>query len=251
MKLRNLVRTDDDEDVRRSAYEGLRSIGPFVLDNGFVDVVKKRNQLARALGYEDYYDYKVTNVEGFGKARLFEMLDGLEKGTRPIMLKARAELARLHGASALEPHNQSYKMAGAVAKKMDPYFPFARAVERYAKSYAALNIKYRGSTMNLDLLDRPGKYRCATFWLFSRRSNAPSGCKTNLVPAVELKRIISHVRTTWPLFFSSLVSVCSPATGSATGLSRRGRNRTGPGSLPRRTSRLWRTRRRWGAAGRR
>jgi hypothetical protein len=37
-------------------------------------VVKARNVMAKALGYVDYYDYKVTQAEGFNKARLFEIL---------------------------------------------------------------------------------------------------------------------------------------------------------------------------------
>ncbi len=37
-------------------------------------MVKARNVMAKALGYVDYYDYKVTQAEGFNKARLFEIL---------------------------------------------------------------------------------------------------------------------------------------------------------------------------------
>lgn len=156
--LRNLMRTAKDESVRKAAYEGLRSVGPFVCANGFVEIVKKRNQLARELGFEDYYDYTVTQAEGFDKKTLFNILDTLEQGTRPLMVKARNELASRHGASALDPWNTSFCMAGSVVAKMDPYFPFAKAVERYLRSYAALNISYRGGTLNLDLLDRSKKY---------------------------------------------------------------------------------------------
>eukprot|EP00978_Attheya_sp_CCMP212_P016068 scaffold41822_cov58-Attheya_sp.AAC.1 len=156
--LRNVQRTSPDEATRKAAYEGLRSIGPFVLSKGFVDIVKKRNQLAKSLGFVDYYDYTVTNAEGFGKDRLFEILDGLEEGTRPLLVKARAEFQSRFGADALEPWNVGYKMAGSVIQKMDPYFPFSKSVERYVRSYAALGITYAGATMNLDLLDRPKKY---------------------------------------------------------------------------------------------
>jgi oligoendopeptidase F len=156
--LRNLMRTSPDEATRKAAYEGLRSIGPFVCSNGFVDIVKKRNQLAKQLGFEDYYDYKVTNAEGFNKQKLFEILDGLEEGTRPLMVEGRKELERRFGESALEPWNTSFMMAGSVVKKMDPYFPFSKSVERYIRSYAALGISYAGATMNLDLLDRAKKY---------------------------------------------------------------------------------------------
>jgi hypothetical protein len=52
-------------------------------------------------------------AEGFGKARLFEMLDDLEEKTRPVMDAARQRLAQEKGQSALEPHNMSWALAGA------------------------------------------------------------------------------------------------------------------------------------------
>ena len=58
VQLRNLMRVSEAEGVRRSAYEGLRSIGPFVAES-FLGIVKDRNRLARLLGFQDFYDYKV------------------------------------------------------------------------------------------------------------------------------------------------------------------------------------------------
>lgn len=142
--LRNKLSTEADEAIRKAAYEGLSSIGPFVLDNGFLDIIKQRNRVAKKLGFIDYYDYKVTNAEGFGKAKLFEMLDGLEEGTRPIMKEAREEFIRRFGKDAILPWNLPYKMKGSIVAKMDPYFPFSVAVERYVRSYAAMNITYEG-----------------------------------------------------------------------------------------------------------
>lgn len=55
---------------------------------------------------------QVTAAEGFGKTRLFEILDDLEEKTRPIMEAARARLAQEKGASALDPHNMGYALAG-------------------------------------------------------------------------------------------------------------------------------------------
>lgn len=156
--LRNLMSTNKDEAVRKSAYEGLRTIGPFVCENGFVEIIKLRNELAKALGFVDYYDYKVTNAEGMSKDKLFEILDGLESGTRPIMEASIKELEKRHGFDALQPWNTSFMMAGSVLEKMDPYFPFSKAPERYIQSYSKLGIKYAGSTMNLDLLERENKY---------------------------------------------------------------------------------------------
>lgn len=157
--LRNKVRVDPDEKVRKACYEGLSKIGDFATENGFVELVKVRNRMAKALGYIDFYDYKVTNAEGFGKVALFGILGTLEQGTRPIMEKARELFAsEKGGANALEPWNQSFLMAGDVTRRMDPYFPFERSVEQWGRSFAAMNISYRGATMDLDLLDRKGKY---------------------------------------------------------------------------------------------
>ena len=50
VQLRTLMRTSDDEATRRAAWEGLRSIGPFVLGNGLCEMVKLRNALAKKLG---------------------------------------------------------------------------------------------------------------------------------------------------------------------------------------------------------
>jgi hypothetical protein len=38
--------------------QGIRTIGPFVAER-FLDIIKLRNRLAKSLGYEDFYDYKV------------------------------------------------------------------------------------------------------------------------------------------------------------------------------------------------
>jgi hypothetical protein len=56
--------------------------------------------------------HQVTSAEGFGKGRLFEMMDDLEAKTRPLMEAARAQLAQEKGESALEPHNMSHALAG-------------------------------------------------------------------------------------------------------------------------------------------
>mmetsp|Transcript_42996 Transcript_42996/g.133650 ORF Transcript_42996/g.133650 Transcript_42996/m.133650 type:complete len:632 (-) Transcript_42996:114-2009(-) len=156
--LRNRMRTSDSELLRKACYEGLRGIGPFILGAGFVEIVRERNRLARMLGYEDFYDYKVTQAEGFGKGRLFEVLDALAERTRGLQSRARERLAREKGEAALEPWNTGYMLAGDLTKKTDPYFPFENAVEMWGRSFAALGIRYRGTTMTLDLLDRRGKY---------------------------------------------------------------------------------------------
>jgi len=84
----------------------------------------------------------------------------LERDTRPLMEAARARLAAEKGGEVdpLQPWNTGFLMAGDVTKKMDPFFPFEKSVERWGRSFAKLGIGYRGATMDLDLLDRKRKY---------------------------------------------------------------------------------------------
>jgi hypothetical protein len=114
------------------------------------------------VGYECFYDMKVSQAEGFNKQTLFTVLDGLESRTRPILARALARLEEEKGSAALHPENLAYSLAGDISKLKDPYFPFENAVDVWARSFAALGITYRGSTMRLDLCDRLGMSLDAT-----------------------------------------------------------------------------------------
>ena len=152
------IRTAKEEALREAAFDGLRSIEPFVLEHGFLDIVRKRNRLARMIGYEDYYDWKVSINEGFGKERLFEILDDLEEKTRDACRNSVEELRREKGETAAMPWNFGFYTSGDLTAELDPYFPFEDAFLRWGRSFAALGISYGGATMQLDLVDRKGKY---------------------------------------------------------------------------------------------
>ncbi|HKQ69258.1 MAG TPA: M3 family metallopeptidase [Polyangiaceae bacterium] len=152
------IRTDEREPVRRAAHEGMKAIEAHVLSNGFLDVVKQRNRIGRLLGYEDYYDFKVSRNEGFGKKRLFELLGELERDTRGAGKRAIAALAKEKGEGARLAHNYPFFSSGSLTAEVDPYFPFASALGRWGRSFMNMGVRYHGSTLTLDLLSRAGKY---------------------------------------------------------------------------------------------
>lgn len=158
VKLSMMLRSEHDAGLRRAAWDGMRSIETFVLQHGFLELVAKRNRLGRRLGAEDYYDWKSRRVEGLSKAAIFDRLDELESRTREAARRAVDGLAARAGASALEPWNVLWHVSGDVTREQDPHFPFADAVSRWGRSFAALGITYRGAELVLDLVDRPGKY---------------------------------------------------------------------------------------------
>lgn len=149
--------SDPNEAVRRSAWEGLRSIEPHVLARGFLDVVRMRNRLGRELGGADYYDWKVKRVEGLSKSEVFAWLDELEARTRDAARRGLDALRAKHGAK-VTPWNARFLASGDVSNEQDPFFPFEKALERWGRSFSALGIRYRGAELVLDLVDRKGKY---------------------------------------------------------------------------------------------
>ncbi len=157
-ELSNIKRVSPDEALRKAAYQGLQNIGPFVLENGFIEIIKKRNELGRICGFEDYYDWKVTRTEGFSKKTLFELLDNLEVRTRESGKRTMTEFIKEKGDSANRGWNYEYLRSGDIVTEFDPYLPFAQALERWVRSFAALGIKYRQAILTLDLIDRKGKY---------------------------------------------------------------------------------------------
>ncbi len=158
VSLGTMLRTEPDERRRRAAWDGLRSIEPFVIASGFLDVVRLRNRLGRALDAEDYYDWKVRRVEGMTKAEIFALLDDLERATRDRALASIRELEAAHGAASVTPWNVNFLVAGDVTLEQDPYFPFAEAIGRWGRSFAALGVDFAGAEIVLDLVDRRGKY---------------------------------------------------------------------------------------------
>ncbi|WP_434631886.1 M3 family metallopeptidase [Chromobacterium sp. CV08] len=151
--------TNRDEAARQSSHDALMGLERWVLDNGFLAIVHKRNEFARSLGYADYFEYKVKKNEQMTPDQLFEILDDFEARTRDANQRALDQLRAKHGDDALKAHNLRFHMSGDVTRQIDPYLPFAKAVERWVLSFRRLGIQYRGATMQLDLVERQGKYQ--------------------------------------------------------------------------------------------
>jgi len=144
---------------RRSSYEAFCEIERWVLEHGYLAIVSLRNRLARELGYENYFDFKVRRQERMTPAQLFEVLDDFLARTDEANARGLAALRTSHGPAATEPWNIRFFMSGDVVRRMDPYLPFARGLRRWVESFRRLGIAFRGATLQLDLLDRKGKYQ--------------------------------------------------------------------------------------------
>ena len=147
-----------DEAVRQSALAMFHTLEQWVVGNGFLEVVALRNRFARAMGYRDYFDYKVHKNEQMSPAQLFAVLDDFIARTEQRLHQSLAELKAAKGEEALLPHNLRYSVSGDVTRRLDPYVPFSRALQDWVESFRRLGIQYRGASLTLDLLTREGKY---------------------------------------------------------------------------------------------
>ena len=150
--------TSDDEGVRKSSHDALMELEKWVLEEGFLEIVKKRNEFARAAGASNFFEFKLKRTEGMSVKRLFEVLDEFEALTRETCFRQNNRVKEKHGPQAVLPHNFKYFTAGDSEKELDPYFQFGRSLEVWSRSFGALGIEYRGAELNLDLFDRTGKY---------------------------------------------------------------------------------------------
>lgn len=154
-KMQMMMRTHDDEATRKSCWEALERLA---VQNvaALVELVGLCNEYARALGYEDFYAYKLHVCEGMTKDELFALCDDIYDRTKYGFANVR-EMEKTRPGLRL-PWNYGYMLAGDLTKKKDPYLQFSDALLRWGRSFAALGIDYQGATLQLDLLDREGKY---------------------------------------------------------------------------------------------
>lgn len=155
LKMGTMMRTHDDEKIRKACFDAKEKLALSNLED-YVKLVGLRNQYAKILGYKDFYDFKVNREDGMSKKELFSIFDEIYKKTKYGLADIRKMEKSMPGLR--KPWNFSYMLAGDFIKEEDPYFQFEEAVERWGRSFAAMGVDLRGSKVQLDLLDRKGKY---------------------------------------------------------------------------------------------
>src|SRR3989344_3720554 len=154
-KMRTIMRTNPDEKVRKACFDALEKL-PLETLPDYIEIIKYRNEYARILGYEDFYDYKIHLDEGITKDELFSIFDKIYDKTKYAFENIRKlEKDKL---GLRKPWNFGYMMIGDFVKEEDPYFQFENVLMYWGKSFSALGIYYRGGKLKLDLLDRKGKW---------------------------------------------------------------------------------------------
>src|SRR6478735_1912217 len=99
------IATNRVEECRKSSFDAFRDIERWVLDHGFLDLVRLRNRFARALGYDNYFELKLQKNERMTTSALLALLDDFVSQTDEGNARALAALRARHGESATAPWN--------------------------------------------------------------------------------------------------------------------------------------------------
>lgn len=147
--------TSDDEKIRKACFDALEQLARTAVDE-YVLLVQKRNEYARALGYEDFYAFKLAVEEKMTKKELFSLWDSIYEKTKYGFENIRNLEKEKPGLR--KPWNYSYMLAGSFVKEADQYFPFEEAIPLWINTFSRLGIQFNSGKIVLDLLDRAGKY---------------------------------------------------------------------------------------------
>ncbi len=91
-EIEEILRTATDSEVLQEAWEAQKAVGPLVAPK-LIELVKLRNETARALGYRDFYAMRIAESE-LDEDELLELFDELDRLTREPFRRAKAEVDR-------------------------------------------------------------------------------------------------------------------------------------------------------------
>jgi len=151
-----MIRTHDDEKIRKACFDANNELAHTNIKD-YIKFVSSLNEYAKGMGYDDFYAFKIFQEEGMTKDELFKIFDDIYEKTKYSFEDVRKLEKKKRGLR--NPWNFSYMMSGDFTKEEDQYFPFDCALDRWGKSFKGLGIDFDGGKLQLDLLDRKGKYQ--------------------------------------------------------------------------------------------
>jgi peptidyl-dipeptidase A len=170
--VQDILRDSDDQSLRREAWQASKQIGPQVA-GPLLELVELRNQIARQIGFDNYYSMHIT-LQELNEEELFGIFDELDHLVSPVYRDYKAgldtQLAERFGIQPAELRSWHYS---------DPFFqeapsadPAVRAflAETYAdkdiealtrRFYHAIGLDVDDILARSDLYERDGKQQHA------------------------------------------------------------------------------------------
>lgn len=161
----SILRTSDDTAQRRAAWEASKQVGTEVAGD-VRELVRARNEAARALGFRDHFALALTTGE-LDEVRLFETLDEVDAATAGPFAAWKAELDRQLATrfrtdtEDLRPWHLDDPFfqdpPGAAAVGLDDVFAELDLEALTMRTYDGIGLDLRPVLEHSDLYARPGK----------------------------------------------------------------------------------------------
>lgn len=163
--VRDILSTTTDSDKAKQAWLGFTSVGRKVEDK-LRETVRMRNELARKLGYEDYYEMKLAAQE-VDEAELLRVFDELDDLTRDAFSELKSDIDKQRAAHfGIDANDLKPWHMGDVFFQEAPPLGGANLDEVYAtqdllaltkKYYEGMGLEVEGILSRSDLYEKPGK----------------------------------------------------------------------------------------------
>jgi peptidyl-dipeptidase A len=198
-EVRETLMTTTNSAAAEAVYEGYMELGRKA-DAKLRELVKLRNEVARELGYPDYFSMSLA-LEETDEAELFRILDELDELTRAPFAQLKREIDASRAAhfgisiDKLRPwhfgdvHFQVVPQSKDV--NLDPFYENADLPELCRRYYAGIGLSIDEVLANSDLYERPGK-RPSGYTIAMDRRNNKLRVLTNLKPTMRWADTLLH-----------------------------------------------------------
>jgi peptidyl-dipeptidase A len=162
-EVRELLRSSEDQDLRREAWEASKSVGRAV-EGTVRELARLRNRLAREQGYENYYA-RSLELQEIDAGELAGIMDGLASATdepfRELKNEVDRDLGRKFAVHEIMPWHLSgpffHRAPDVAGIDLDRYFEGRDLEDLTRKTFDGLGLDVRGVISRSDLYEREGK----------------------------------------------------------------------------------------------
>lgn len=162
-EVRDLLRSSEDQDQRREAWEASKSVGGAV-EETVRELARLRNQLAQGQGYANYYA-RSLELQEIGADELAGIMDELESATEAPFEEVKRdideELKAKFDVDEIMPWHLSgpffHRALDAAGIDLDRYFEGKDLEDLTRKTFDGLGLDVRGVISRSDLYEREGK----------------------------------------------------------------------------------------------
>ncbi|MBI5511939.1 MAG: M2 family metallopeptidase [Deltaproteobacteria bacterium] len=164
-QLNDILRTATDAKKLKAAWEAQKAVAPAVAPT-LKELVKLRNEVARTLGYRDFYALRIAESEQ-DEDKLLALFDELDKLTRAPFLKAKEDLdqrlakrLKLKPADLMPWHYQNaffQEPPDVFATGLDAVYNKQDTLALCKAFYAGIGLDVDPVVERSDLFEKPGK----------------------------------------------------------------------------------------------